>query len=425
MVHRPDLPGTLSACGNGGGRSRARKPQPATALVRHLPRRRRPEASLLAARRASRPHRDQALTRVAVWGATLRCNLAMAIVVRCAGKARGTRKLSTEECLALVGSRRTPVQEVSLIGGEAHLHPGFPCGAPCAEGTRHRMGMTTGGGVASTATMRRGDAGLDSVSDPSTASGGARHAPRAARFPSRARSARCGVRDAGVFVSIQHEINHARISWSSRAPQAPHRARAKAFQIAHRRDGARGRCQSCFNHYEASRGVSDHRGPQAPAAAGGRADVAEVTASASGRTRRSSGADAARTLLLMWRRGRDPRHQADGTIEDCPSLPTTAWAGGNVREHSLRTRSGTVASAALSGTGPRRSGDSAAPAATPTNAAPARGRRSACYSRPGNNPPVVSSSRPRFSRVTAALRAARDAFRLRHGESRSTSEHSG
>jgi radical SAM protein with 4Fe4S-binding SPASM domain len=28
--------------------------------------------------------------------------------------------------------------------------------------------------------------------------------------------------------------------------------------------------------------------------------------------------------------------EADGTIKGCPSLPTAAWAGGNVREHSLR-----------------------------------------------------------------------------------------
>jgi radical SAM protein with 4Fe4S-binding SPASM domain len=28
--------------------------------------------------------------------------------------------------------------------------------------------------------------------------------------------------------------------------------------------------------------------------------------------------------------------EADGTIKGCPSLPTEAWAGGNVREHSLR-----------------------------------------------------------------------------------------
>jgi radical SAM protein with 4Fe4S-binding SPASM domain len=28
--------------------------------------------------------------------------------------------------------------------------------------------------------------------------------------------------------------------------------------------------------------------------------------------------------------------EADGTIKGCPSLPTQAWAGGNVREHLLR-----------------------------------------------------------------------------------------
>ncbi len=62
---------------------------------------------------------------VAVWELTLRCDLACNHCGSRAGHARA-RELSTEECLKVADElARFGVKEVSLIGGEAYLHPGW------------------------------------------------------------------------------------------------------------------------------------------------------------------------------------------------------------------------------------------------------------------------------------------------------------
>lgn len=102
--------------------------------VRHLP-------LAPAARPVDRQHRP----RVAVWELTLRCNLSCIHCGSRAGKPRDD-ELSTDECLRLVDELADlSVLEVSLIGGEAHLHPGF---LPILRALKARgieVGVTTGG----------------------------------------------------------------------------------------------------------------------------------------------------------------------------------------------------------------------------------------------------------------------------------------
>lgn len=103
--------------------------------------------------------------RVAVWELTLRCNLSCHHCGSRAGKARAD-ELSTAECLAVVEQlAELSVLEVSLIGGEAHLHPGFLSIVRALKAHEIEVGMTTGGrGIGTELASACAEAALDSVS---------------------------------------------------------------------------------------------------------------------------------------------------------------------------------------------------------------------------------------------------------------------
>jgi hypothetical protein len=170
--------------------------------------------------------RDRALRpRVAVWELTLRCNLACIHCGSRAGKAR-TEELTTEECLGLVEElAQLSVAEVSLIGGEAHLHPGFLDVLRALKAHGIEVGMTTGGrGIDAALARAAAAAGLDSVSISLEGYRGRSKAPsaRSRRFVKPASSFRSTRRSiAPIFASYPSSWN-----FSSRA--APRRFRSRS-----------------------------------------------------------------------------------------------------------------------------------------------------------------------------------------------------
>jgi radical SAM protein with 4Fe4S-binding SPASM domain len=286
--------------------------------------------------------RDEALRpRVAVWELTLRCNLACIHCGSRAGKARA-EELTTEECLGLVEElAQLSVAEVSLIGGEAHLHPGFLEVLRALKAHGIEVGMTTGGrGIDAALARAAAEAGLDSVSISIDGLETTHDTLRGLQgsFES-AVAALAAFREAGIFVSINTQINRTNFRELPELLEFLIASGAKAFQIA--LTVAMGR-------------AADH-----PEILLQPYELLEVFPVVAALKRRCDEAG-----VRMWPgnnigyfgpyetllRGRMPLGhcyscgaglttlgiEADGTIKGCPSLPTAAWAGGNVREHALR-----------------------------------------------------------------------------------------
>ena len=101
----------------------------------------------------------------AVWEITLKCNLACSHCGSRAGQAR-TKELSTEEALDVVRQlAEVGIKEVTLIGGEAFMRPDWLEIAQAITQAGMICGMTTGGFCISLETARRmKEAGIATVS---------------------------------------------------------------------------------------------------------------------------------------------------------------------------------------------------------------------------------------------------------------------
>lgn len=179
--------------------------------------------------------RDQSLRpRVAVWELTLRCNLSC---IHCGSRAGKARKdeLTTDECLGLVEQLAAlDVLEVSLIGGEAHLHAGFLEVLRALKLHGIEVGMTTGGrGIDGALARKIADAGLNSVSVSLDGLEATHDALRglSGSFAS-AISALDAFRAAGVFVSVNTQINRANYREVPELLELLISYGARAFQIA-------------------------------------------------------------------------------------------------------------------------------------------------------------------------------------------------
>lgn len=290
---------------------------------------------------SSRARDRAARPRLAVWELTLRCNLSC---IHCGSRAGKARKdeLTTEECLGLVEELAAlEVLEVSLIGGEAHLHAGFLEVLRALKSHGIEVGMTTGGrGIDAALAQKIAEAGLDSVSVSLDGLEATHDALRglSGSFAS-AVAAIAAFREAGVFVSVNTQVNRANYREMPELLELLIGAGARAFQIA--LTVAMGR-------------AADH-----PDVLLQPYDLLEVYPIIASLKRRCDEAG-----VRMWPgnnigyfgpyesllRGTMPLGhcyscgagvsslgiEADGTIKGCPSLPTTAWAGGNVREHALK-----------------------------------------------------------------------------------------
>ena len=277
----------------------------------------------------------------AVWEITLACDLACRHCGSRAGKAR-PEELSTEECLDLVRQMaELEVKEVTVIGGEAYLREDW------VEIVREirRLGMqatmTTGGrGVTPELARAGAEAGLQSVSVSIDGREETHDRLRGVKGSYRsALAALANLETAGIKVSANTQINRLSIpelpfvletiaeagthSWQiqitvpmGRAADEPDvllqpydmlelfpllaRLKDRADEL-----GVRvwpGNNIGYFGPYEAKLRSIFPRGYMASCGAG-------------------------RSTLGI---------EADGAIKGCPSLPTGAWTGGNIRDENLK-----------------------------------------------------------------------------------------
>ncbi|MDB4994724.1 MAG: heme biosynthesis protein [Myxococcaceae bacterium] len=279
-----------------------------------------------------------------VWELTLKCDLACGHCGSRAGRTR-TRELDTSECLDVVAQLADMgAREVSLIGGEAYLRDDWDTIAAAIVDRGMRCTMVTGGrGFTPERASRAAGAGVWSVS---VSIDGLREAHDRQRnlagsFDA-AVAAITNLRAAGVLVSANSQIN--RLS-------APDLDGMLDLFLAHRLHGwqvamtvpmgrAADRPEWLLQPYELLELFPRLEALSVRGRTGGLVLYPGNNVGYFGpheRTLRGSleedglrhweGCNAGVTTLGI---------EADGTIKGCPSLPTTAYAGGNVRDRSVR-----------------------------------------------------------------------------------------
>ncbi len=279
----------------------------------------------------------------AVWEITLKCNLACNHCGSRAGEAR-TQELSTQEAFDLVKQlAEVGIKEVTLIGGEAFMRPDWLEIAQAITQAGMLCGMTTGGfGISLETARRMKQAGIASVSvsiDGGTAETHDRLRGKKGSWQS-AFKTMSHFREVGIYFGCNTQIN--RLS----APEFPliyeqirdAGARAWQIQLTVPMGNAADNADILLQPYElldlypmlarvskrASReGVRmqpgnniGYYGPYERLMRGGGNEWGFWQGCGAGLS----------TLGL----------EADGAVKGCPSLPTAAYTGGNIRNRSLR-----------------------------------------------------------------------------------------
>ena len=280
----------------------------------------------------------------AVWEITLKCNLACSHCGSRAGQAR-TQELSTEEALDLVQQlAEVGIKEVTLIGGEAFMRPDWLEIAGAITQAGMLCGMTTGGfGVSLETARRMKAAGIATVSvsvDGGSAETHDRLRGKTGAWHSAFRTM-SHFREVGIYFGCNTQIN--RLS----APEFPliyqqirdAGARAWQIQLTVPMGNAADNADILLQPHELL-------------------DVypmlARVTKQANreGLLRVQPGNNIGYYgpyERLMRGRGNEWGFwqgcnaglstlglEADGAVKGCPSLPTAAYTGGNIRDRSLR-----------------------------------------------------------------------------------------
>ena len=277
----------------------------------------------------------------AVWELTLRCDLACKHCGSRAGRARPD-EMSLSEALRLVGELADlGVLEVTLIGGEAYLYPGWLEVVAAIVARGMVCTMTSGGrGIDRSLAKQAASAGLHSVSLSVDGIGPTHDALRAAQGAyEQVLKAYEALRDAGLSVAMNSHVNRQNQhqveqlfdlavdqrchGWQvfltvpmGRAADSPDlilqphdlltlMPRLTALSERGRAAGLRVLPGNNIGYF----GPSERRlrGQLRPGAA--------------------SSCGAGRSVIGI---------EANGDIKGCPSLFTRDWVGGNVREHSLR-----------------------------------------------------------------------------------------
>ncbi|MEM7153301.1 MAG: radical SAM protein [Myxococcota bacterium] len=277
----------------------------------------------------------------AVWEITLRCDLACRHCGSRAGHARPD-ELSTDEALDMVRQMADlGVREVSLIGGEAYLRDDWDRIAAALVGAGIECGMTTGGrGITRERAQRAKDAGIGTVS---VSIDGLEHTHDQLRAVEGSHRAAVGALEhlhaVGMPISVNTQIcqpNRKQIeplfellhplgihSWQVQITVAMGRAAdepdllLQPYQMVEV-------MPMVMRLQERTEQVGVRLWPGTNVGYFGPYE---------GRFRRhmprghGTGCGAGRDTLGL---------EANGDIKGCPSLPTDAYVGGNVREHGLQ-----------------------------------------------------------------------------------------
>ncbi len=279
----------------------------------------------------------------AVWEITLKCNLACQHCGSRAGHAR-SEELSTEEALNLVRQlAEVGITEVTLIGGEAFLRPDWLEIAKAITEAGMLCGMTTGGfGISLDTARRMKEAGIKVVSVSVDGLEETHDRLRGKQgswqwaFKTMSHLQEVGIpfgcntqinrlsapefpliyeriRDAGIFAwQIQLTVPMGNAADSSNILLQPYELLDLYPMIARvvkraRQEGVKVQAGNNIGYY----------GPYERLIRG-EGDAWKFW----------QGCTAGLSALGI---------EADGSIKGCPSLPTSAYTGGNIRDHSLRT----------------------------------------------------------------------------------------
>lgn len=281
-------------------------------------------------------------TSYAVWEITLKCNLACSHCGSRAGQAR-SKELSTEEALDLVRQLAdVGIKEVTLIGGEAFMRPDWLEIAAAINRAGMLCGMTTGGFGISLDTVRRmkeAGIGIVSVSTDGLEATHDRLRGKKGSWQSGARTMSY-LKQVGIPFGCNTQIN--RLS----APEFPliyeHirdlGARAWQIQLTVPMGNAADNADILLQPSElldlypmlarvtqrANReGVKVHAGNNI----GYYGPYERLLRGGGDEWTFWQGCGAGLNTLGI---------EADGAIKGCPSLPTAAYTGGNIRDRALR-----------------------------------------------------------------------------------------
>ncbi|MBN3922247.1 nif11-class peptide radical SAM maturase 3 [Nostoc sp. NMS4] len=279
----------------------------------------------------------------AVWEITLKCNLACSHCGSRAGHER-TNELSSEEALDLVKQMaEVGIKEVTLIGGEAFLRPDWLEIAKAINEAGMLCGMTTGGyGISLETAQKMKEAGIRTVSVSIDGLEATHDRLRGKKGSWKyAFKTMSHLREVGITFGCNTQIN--RLS----APEFPYiyecirdaGASAWQVQLTVPMGNAADNADILLQPHE----LLDIYPMLARVARRAYQEGVQLQAG------NNIGYYGPYERLL---RGRGKEHEfsfwqgcgaglstlgieADGAIKGCPSLPTTAYTGGNIREHTL------------------------------------------------------------------------------------------
>jgi len=289
----------------------------------------------------SRPIDQRVKPLYAVWEITLACDLACRHCGSRAGKDRPD-ELSTEQCLDLVDQMAAlGVREVSVIGGEAYLRDDW---VDIIRRIRSHgmMALMTSGGRGFTPERARAaaEAGLQSVSISIDGDEATHDRLRGVQGSYRsAKEALTNLRAAGIKVSVNTQINRLSMPFLGDVLELLGEMKCHSWQIQ--------------LPVAMGRPADDPEGLRQPY------DLLELFPLLGKLKERCD-----ELGVRMWPgnnlgyfgpyesvlRGKMPRGhmyscgagrstlgiEADGSIKGCPSLPTEAWTGGNIRDNTLK-----------------------------------------------------------------------------------------
>jgi radical SAM protein with 4Fe4S-binding SPASM domain len=288
-----------------------------------------------------RPRDEQARPIYAVWEVTLQCDLACRHCGSRAGHARSD-ELSTAECLDLVRQMAAlGVMEVTLIGGEAYLREDWTDIVRAVRAQGMSCTMTTGGrGITPEKARAAKEAGLESVSVSIDGNEATHDRLRGVKGSYQsAFQAMDLMRAAGVKVSTNTQINRLTLPELPELLEAlaAHGGHSWQLQMTVPMGRAADEPEVLFQPYEMLQvfpllGQLKKRADELkvriwPGNNIGYFGPYESVLKGTMPRGHMASCGAGRSTLGI---------EADGAIKGCPSLPTEAWTGGNIRDASLK-----------------------------------------------------------------------------------------